>query len=125
MPALVHEVSGAASQELEGGSASTIRQKLTAAGLATASDVLLATPADLAKKLRSTSGAPVQIPDLVQAVAQAIAPRVHTALSLFTPAVGVVEGAIPTFISTGDAALDSMLGGGVRVGAITEITGER
>ncbi|CAK9786409.1 unnamed protein product [Cutaneotrichosporon oleaginosum] len=94
------------------------------AGLATASDVLLAAPADLAKKLRSTSGVPIQIPDLVQAVAQAIAPQVHTAATLLTPPSEVEEGAVPTFVSTGDAALDSMLGGGVRVGAITEITGE-
>jgi RecA/RadA recombinase len=68
---------------------------------------------------------PIQIPDLVQAVAQAISPQAHTAASLLTPLADVEEGVVPTFILTGDAALDSMLGGGVRVGAITEITGER
>lgn len=98
----------------------------------TAADVLLAAPADLAKKLRSTPGVPLQIPDLVQAVSKAIAPQVHTAASLLSPPASdgdeareERESTVPAFISTGDATLDAMLGGGVRVGAITEITGER
>ncbi len=73
---------------------------------------------------------PVQIPDLVQAVSKAIAPQVRK--SLVSPPVNdgdeqreERESTLPTFISTGDATLDAMLGGGVRVGAITEITGER
>ncbi|BEI81281.1 hypothetical protein CcaverHIS002_0204410 [Cutaneotrichosporon cavernicola] len=94
------------------------------AGLSTASDVLLAVPADLAKKLRNASAAPVPIPNLVRAVSQAIAPQVHSAASFLLPPEGVEEGAVPAFISTGDAGLDAMLGGGVRVGGITEITGE-
>lgn len=98
--------------------------ELTAAGLVTAADVLLAAPADLAKKLRNYSGVPVQIPDLVQAVAQAISPQVHSVSSLISSSESE-ESTVPNFISTGDAALDAMLGGGVRVGTITDIAGER
>ncbi|GMK54388.1 hypothetical protein CspeluHIS016_0109740 [Cutaneotrichosporon spelunceum] len=95
------------------------------AGLETASDVLLANPADLAKKLRKkTSGVPLQIPDLIQAVSEALAPQAHTAASLLARPEGVGGGAVPAYVSTSDAGLDAMLGGGARVGAITEITGE-
>lgn len=71
---------------------------------------------------------PVQIPDLVQAVAQAITPQVHSVASLLAqpePAAESAESTVPTFISTGDAALDAMLGGGVGVGTVTDIAGER
>lgn len=72
---------------------------------------------------------PVQIPDLVQAVSLAIAPQVHSVASLLSrPDHGreaEAKSSVATFISTGDATLDVMLGGGVRVGTLTEITGER
>lgn len=122
------------------------------AGLFVASDVLLPSPIDLSKKLRFAR--PQQVHDLVAAVSRAIAPSTSRVAELLPTdedlngvqpdvisarAVGqwrrqkrrrdsmggvyAVEGS--GWIGTGDAGLDQLLGGGLKLGCLTEIAGER
>jgi hypothetical protein len=120
------------------------------AGLYTAADVMTASPADLAWKLKLN-----QIPlanELIREVSRCILPASHTVAELLDasqPGKGgeksgngsgqlfgledeeesVVEqkeeGLTAGWIRTGDTLLDNALGGGLRIGAITEFSGER
>lgn len=93
------------------------------ADFSTAADILLPSTAELNKKLRVTN---IQIVhDLVHAVSKAIVPAVSTVDQLLPEVdVGAEEGKT-WWLGTGDDGLDNALGGGLRVGTLTEITGER
>jgi DNA repair protein RAD57 len=118
------------------------------AGFSVATDILLPSASDLNKKLRFPRTQ--QVHDLIRDVSRAIAPsssRVSELIpeSTSTTGVGLRRGtdAAPSrggtsgagaaarargedsWIRTGDEGLDQLLGGGLRIGCVTEITGER
>lgn len=89
-----------------------------AASLTTAADVLLPSTADLTKKLRPLKLDPVH--EVVKAVSRAIVP----ASGPMDELLGGDEEVDENWLRTGDAGLDICLGGGLRVGSLTEFTGE-
>jgi hypothetical protein len=124
------------------------------AGLSNANDILLASPADLSKKLRNHTAA--NIASIISSIAKAIVPAVHRASDFRVVQEGDGEdtGTEPErsagtlshvgnrdkgkgkgkareglygegVIGTGDAGLDRALGGGLRLGTMAEISGER
>lgn len=128
--------------------ASSIAHALTRqAGLSTSSDILLASPADLSKKLRHLSSA--NIASIVSGVAKGIVPQIHRVSDLVrTQDAAGEQGEVELsdsqkvgrkgkeressdwypgegMIGTGDNGLDRALGGGLRLGTLTEISGER
>lgn len=82
-------------------------------GFVTASDVLLFPLSDISKRCRLP-------PHAVQAIVDSIAGALARPPSLLRDVVR--NGS--ELITTGDAALDEMLGGGIRVGMIWEFVGE-
>ena len=99
----------------------------TPAGLSTASDILLPSVADLNKKVRLLKLDAIH--DLVRAVSRAIVPTSMTVDELLGAGEGDgsdgAEEGDGDWLGTGDAGLDECLGGGLRVGCLTEFTGER
>ena len=89
------------------------------ADLHTAADVLIPSTADLAKRLRFLKLDAVR--ELVLAVSRAIVPASGRMDELVVEE-GEVDG---DWLGTGDSGLDRCLGGGLRVGCLTELTGER
>ena len=102
------------------------------AGLLHASEILLPSAADLNKKLKFSRQE--NVIELIKSVSRAIVPE---PLSF-----GDLDGELPdddeedetrtdladpalNWVSTGDLGIDAALGGGLRVGTITELTGER
>jgi len=102
-----------------------IRTALTPANLAVAADLLIPSVADLNRKLRYPRLQEAQ--DLVKRISRAIVPEPIAFGSLLEENVEgedeVAHGG--DWVSTGDPALDEALGGGLRVGTITELSGER
>ena len=102
------------------------------AGYSTAADILLAAPPELNRKLKNLTVQHIQ--QIVKIVAKAIAPStrclgseeehgvedVRNGESSTRSAVGVEK-----WVGTGDVGLDEALGGGLRTGVLTEISGER
>ena len=88
------------------------------ANLTTASDILLPSTAELTRKLRFLKLDAVH--DLVRAVSRAIVP-VSNRVDELLGSDGEINNSL---IGTGDVGLDQCLGGGLRVGTLTEITGE-
>jgi DNA repair protein RAD57 len=84
------------------------------ASIKTVADLVLAAPGELSKRLRRPLS---EIQQLVQNVSNELAPRISTASTAVGPA--------HTWFTTGDAALDSIIGGGIRPGMVWEICGER
>ncbi|KAI9453435.1 P-loop containing nucleoside triphosphate hydrolase protein [Russula earlei] len=95
------------------GLSSSQRSALKKGGLVTVSDVLLLPVTDVSQRCRL---APQAVQEIVDSVARALgrAPR------LLRDVVG--DGG--EVITTGDASLDAILGGGIRVGMIWELVGE-
>jgi len=91
----------------------------TPASLTTAADILLPSTADLTKRLRPLKLD--KIHDLVSALSRAIVP----ASSVISELVGDGSDSDEDVLRTGDAGLDECLGGGLRIGSLTEFTGER
>ena len=84
------------------------------ASILTVADLVLQSPADIAKRCR------IQLYDaqvLLNTVCDALAPELH---SLANPALLKDE----TF-TTGDPLIDSLFGGGIRTGKLWEVVGER
>ncbi len=90
------------------------------ASLTTAADILLPPTVDLTKKLRSLKLDAVH--DLVRAVSRAIVPVSGRMDELLGKDDEEGDG---DWLGTGDAGLDQCLGGGLRIGCLTEFTGER
>lgn len=95
------------------------------AGYSTASDILLAAPTELNRKLKNLTAQNIQ--NIISTVAKSIAP---SAKRVVEPAEEGLErnGEASTrgkWVGTGDEGLDEALGGGLRLGTLTEIAGER
>lgn len=86
---------------------------LSRIGITKASEIWAAGPTELAKKLKMN---PEEFQAMLDAVCAAIAPKPQSVNSFSTSE--------PSCFTTGDASLDKALGGGVRVGMVTEICGE-
>lgn len=82
-------------------------------GVIRASDIWLYSPMDLAKKLKLTVD---EVQSIIAAICKETAPKVQ----LLSDCVD--NG--PNCFTTGDVLLDEALGGGIRTGLITEISGE-
>jgi predicted ATP-dependent serine protease len=89
---------------------------LATAGLFHPSEILLPSKQELLRKLDLVDSADVAA--IVQAVSRGLTPRSLAVSDL-------VERDSRRWLQTGDAAIDMLLGGGVRRGTITEIAGER
>ncbi|KAK4684955.1 DNA repair protein RAD57, partial [Tremellales sp. Uapishka_1] len=85
------------------------------AGLSLASDILLPSPTDLNKKLHFSNLH--QVTSLVDSVAKLVVPKSNTMLELLAQDEA-------RWLSTGDEGMDLLLGGGLRLGTLTEIVGE-
>lgn len=96
---------------------------LIVAGFTHAGEVLFPSPGDLNKKLKFSRLE--QVHDLVKSVSRALVPEPlgfgHLTRE-YDPKDDYREG---EWVRTGDAGIDTALGGGLRVGTITEIAGER
>ena len=103
------------------------------AGFSTAADILLAAPPELNRKLKNLTVQHIQT--IVKIVAKAIAPSTRRVAQAevgseeqdgkkngesSTQVIGVEK-----WVGTGDIGLDEALGGGLRTGVLTEISGER
>jgi len=110
-----------------------------AAGYSTAADILLAAPPELNRKLKNLTVQHIQ--QIVKIVAKAITPsakRVGLTLTQSNgeevrqendkrngeSSTGSTLG-VEKWVGTGDVGLDEALGGGLRTGVLTEISGER
>ena len=99
------------------------------AGFNFSSDVLLISTGDVAKKTKLRYA---EAQSLVGAISKALTPRSWTVAELVDrreTEQGVDEGEgtqrAEGWLSTGDKGLDQLLGGGLKIGCLTEITGER
>lgn len=92
-----------------------------------AEDVLLPSASDLNRKLKYSTIQAVH--DLVQSVSMAIVPSANRMDELLEDMQhgqeGVERESGGMFLATGDQGMDAALGGGLRIGALTEIVGER
>jgi len=102
------------------------------AGYSTAADILLAAPPELNRKLKNLTVQHIQ--QIVKIVAKAIAPL--TRRLAIDEEHGIEETrngesstgsrlGVEKWVGTGDDGLDEALGGGLRTGVLTEISGER
>lgn len=101
--------------------------------LVSALDILLTPPAELNRRLRNRDLKDTYA--LVRKVAEAIRPLPRRLNELYAEQRGEarVDGAAadeaesrgPMFLGTGDEGIDQALGGGLRLGSLTEIAGER
>ncbi|KAJ9097757.1 hypothetical protein QFC21_004795 [Naganishia friedmannii] len=104
------------------------KSTLLKAGFVDASEVLLASPYELNKALKSSNSA--EINRLSHDISAAISVQSRTASGLVTfedeenPETRPEDEVPPGWISTGDYAIDQVLGGGIRRGVLTEIAGE-
>jgi hypothetical protein len=105
-----------------------VRRSQSIAGYVDASEVLLASPFDLNKALRSSNNADIN--RLLHDISASICVESKVASSLVLvdkiqddrqDKPPIIEG----WIGTGDNEIDNLLGGGIRRGILTEIAGER
>jgi DNA repair protein RAD57 len=87
---------------------------LCTGGLATVSDVLLSPIFDVSQRCRL---APQAVQEIIDAIARALGRQPSLLRDVVRNGSQV--------ITTGDASLDEILGGGIRVGMIWEFVGER
>lgn len=91
-------------------------QTLPTAGLVHPSEILLSSTSDLGKKLKLVDNSDVVA--IVQAVSRGVVPKSQTVAEM-------VNAESDRCLSSGDRTVDAFLGGGLRRGVITEISGER
>lgn len=111
------------------------RSLIRIAGYSTAADILLAAPPELNRKLKNLTVQNIQ--NIVRIVSKAIAPPTNRIIgetelrgdadaSPSSQTAGSSFGLGPErWVGTGDEGLDLVLGGGIRTGTLTEISGER
>jgi len=102
------------------------------AGYSTAADILLAAPPELNRKLKNLTVQHIQ--QIVKIVAKAIAPSTRRLGSEEEHGTEDIRNGecstgstvgVEKWVGTGDVGLDEALGGGLRTGVLTEISGER
>lgn len=79
----------------------------------TIDEVLQVPVAELAKRTRQSLS---QAADIVQIVSKAVLPKSTSARSLAE---------LPQYFTTGNSVIDDILGGGISLGIVTEVSGER
>lgn len=107
-----------------------VEADLSQVNIYNAHSLLLPAPSDLNRKFRFPSLQPAL--SLIHDVSLAIRPTISTVDELLGPGIdeeGNIEdsaiGERGDWLGTGDTGLDEILGGGLRIGSLMEITGER